>query len=447
MRPVTTLLHFLRIRSTAKDDHHRPLTTRAAPASPARTPLIPELVDMIIDELQDDKAALSACSLVARGWYNRSRYHLFRSVTVRTTSRFKAFLAFLAKSPAREHIRVLRLGNERGTDRKIKLRIGPATIAAVLAALPALETVGVYYASWNPNQKDKFLIPNAWTYTPHHIDSFELVEVVNERRRGMVGGTPLTLDDIRACLRSLPSVGTLTITHARWRDDELTTEPEPALPVEPLAALRVHKLSLLSHSMLPSMLPLISMTSSASTMTKLMVGMSEWEGVVALGELLAKDFGPRLSELSLVFACVCRFLPGEIDSLWRTLCLGRCTELRAFGYWVFMFSNNPRSSRLYWEALLALLREGVAGPLAKLERIKFNICMAGETKWLQRQLTEVGWGQLEALLCRYPRLRTVEFVTEHRGSRVRDGEDMAWREIAGSLPLLAKKGYLRRGSK
>ena len=140
--------------------------------------------------------------------------------------------------------------------------------AAVLAALPALETVGVYYASWNPNQKDKFLLPKAWAYTPHHIDSFELVEVVNERRRGMVGGTPLTLDDIRACLRSLPSVSTLTITHARWRDDELTTEPEPALPVEPLAALRVHKLSLLSHSMLPSMLPLISMTSSASTMTK-----------------------------------------------------------------------------------------------------------------------------------------------------------------------------------
>ena len=58
----------------------------------------------------------------------------------------------------------------------------------------------MYYASWNPNQKDKFLLPKAWAYTPHHIDSFELVEVVNERRRGMVGGTPLTLDDIRALM-------------------------------------------------------------------------------------------------------------------------------------------------------------------------------------------------------------------------------------------------------
>ena len=111
-----------------------------------------------------------------------------------------------------------------------------------------------------------------------------------------------------------------------------------------------------------------------------------------------------------------------------------------------MFSNNPRSNRLYWAALLALLTAGVAGPLSKLERIKFNVCMAGETKWLQRQLTEVPWAPLEALLCRYPRLRTVEFVTEHRGARG-DGEEMAWREISGALPGLAKKGYLRRGSK
>ena len=38
-----------------------------------------------------------------------------------------------------------------------------------------------------------------------------------------------------------------------------------------------------------------------------------------------------------------------------------------------MFSNNPRSNRLYWAALLALLTAGVAGPLSKLERIKFEM--------------------------------------------------------------------------
>lgn len=111
-----------------------------------------------------------------------------------------------------------------------------------------------------------------------------------------------------------------------------------------------------------------------------------------------------------------------------------------------MFSNNPRSNRLYWEAFLTLLAEGAKGPLRKLEHIKFNFCLAGESKYLARQLSEVNWTQLESLLCRFPRLRTLEVVTEHRGANMANDE-MAWKSISESLPLMAKKGYLIRGDK
>ncbi|KAJ3551666.1 hypothetical protein NM688_g4571 [Phlebia brevispora] len=439
MRPIATLIRILHIPGAGRgkeDEHRNQAPIHASPRQAQSSgKLVPEIVDMVIDQLEGDKASLAACTLVARGWYNRSRYHLFHTVTIKTTSRLKGFLIFLAKSTVREHVRVLRLGNQNGSE-KTKFKLGPASFASILTSLPALTTLGVYHASWDPNQKDKFVLPKEWTYKPHAIDAFELVEVVNVRRKGMIGGTPLSLDDVRACLQHFSSVGNLTITHAKWRDDESTTLPEPALQTEPLAGLRVAKLSVLSHAMLPSILQLLPMTSSAHTLRTLLVGMSEWEGVVALGELLAQGFGGHIEELSIVFACVCRFLSVEV--LWRTMNLGCCTELRSLCYWVFMFSNNPRSNRLYWDAISALLTEA-PNKLRKLEHIKFNICMSGEIKLLAHQIEGVDWKQLEELLSRLPSLRTVEIVLEHRGGSV-VCKEAAWKTITEGLPTLASKG-------
>lgn len=327
MHPLTAFFHSLFISNASRGRKNEP--RRSAPVcsitSHTHGRLVPEVVDMVIDQLQDDKLSLAACSLVSRGWYNRSRYHLFRDITIKSTSRLKAFLVFLTKSTVREHVRVLRLGNQRASE-KNRLTIGPASFASILISLPFLNTLGIFYASWNPTQKAKFIPPKEWNYTPHHIEAFDLVEVVNVRRKGMVGGTPLSLDDVRACLRHFSSVGNLTITHARWRDDESTTLAEPMLPAEPLAALRVTKLSVLSHSMLPSILQLLPMTSSATSLRTLLVGMSEWEGVVALGDLLVQDFGAHIEELSVVFACVCRFLSGQSRFLLSPLYLHLSTQ-------------------------------------------------------------------------------------------------------------------------
>ncbi|KAF9645493.1 hypothetical protein BDM02DRAFT_3120176 [Thelephora ganbajun] len=50
---------------------------------PSNPRLIPqELVDLIIDNLHTDKPALKTCSLVARAWVARSRYHLFHKVEI-----------------------------------------------------------------------------------------------------------------------------------------------------------------------------------------------------------------------------------------------------------------------------------------------------------------------------------------------------------------------------
>lgn len=41
---------------------------------------LPELVDLIVDCLSSEKAALKSCSLVGRAWLPRSRFHLFHTI-------------------------------------------------------------------------------------------------------------------------------------------------------------------------------------------------------------------------------------------------------------------------------------------------------------------------------------------------------------------------------
>lgn len=128
--------------------------------------------------------------------------------------------------------------------------------------------------------------------------------------------------------------------------------------------------------------------------------------------------------------------------------LEHCKQLRSICYWIFMFSNNPRNNRLYWDAIIALLTEG-ADKLLHLERIKFAISLSGETKLLAHQLGDLDWKQLESILSRMPSLQTVEISVDHRGRNVggNEADNMAWNTITERLPTMASRGILRRGTK
>ncbi|KAI0690164.1 hypothetical protein BC835DRAFT_1281515 [Cytidiella melzeri] len=61
--------------------------------------LPPELRDSVIDLLQNDRAALRACSLTCRPWLPRSRHHLFRSIQIEPGRRGAAFRTLLDANP------------------------------------------------------------------------------------------------------------------------------------------------------------------------------------------------------------------------------------------------------------------------------------------------------------------------------------------------------------
>lgn len=59
----------------------------------------PELRDEVIDQLHADRNALKACGLTCRAWLPRSRYHLFRSITLDPGHIGDAFRRLIHSSP------------------------------------------------------------------------------------------------------------------------------------------------------------------------------------------------------------------------------------------------------------------------------------------------------------------------------------------------------------
>ena len=70
------------IRYLQADKSHSALLCRSlAEEQRSRLPILPpEIIDMIIDDLHEDKITLAACSLVCRGWLSASRHHLFSRI-------------------------------------------------------------------------------------------------------------------------------------------------------------------------------------------------------------------------------------------------------------------------------------------------------------------------------------------------------------------------------
>ncbi|KAI0750063.1 hypothetical protein C8Q80DRAFT_1052773, partial [Daedaleopsis nitida] len=54
-----------------------------------------DIEERFIDQLEEDVAALRCCALVSRLWHPRSRYHLLRSIRIRTRAEYLAICRFL----------------------------------------------------------------------------------------------------------------------------------------------------------------------------------------------------------------------------------------------------------------------------------------------------------------------------------------------------------------
>ncbi len=116
-------------------------------------PIIPpELADMIIDHLRNDKVTLASCSLVNRTWVPRSHRYLFSSITlhkeaVRDLSSFQRLL----ERNASICLNIQELSLRNSSDSLVEYMTSPPQeLFHILNKLPALHTLRTAYITYPP---------------------------------------------------------------------------------------------------------------------------------------------------------------------------------------------------------------------------------------------------------------------------------------------------------
>lgn len=105
--------------------------------------IAPELCDMIIDFLHDERATLYSCSLVCRRWLMSSRFHLFYTIKIREDdSDIDAALAMLCgpKSTIPPHVRFLWIYTPSS--------LLASKVLLKLPLFPGVENLSLYLVTW-----------------------------------------------------------------------------------------------------------------------------------------------------------------------------------------------------------------------------------------------------------------------------------------------------------
>ncbi|TBU48207.1 hypothetical protein BD309DRAFT_349032 [Dichomitus squalens] len=177
----------------------------------ARLPF--ELSDYIIDFLHNDAKALKACALTCQAWVPAARFHLFRTIVLKTANSTTAFRRLLDKSPSLG-LYVRELTAEKLAD----------TVAVPVTEQPTHEpvqhTLPLAFAH----------IPSLQTLSLSHLDLKCLVDI-----RGLAHASVSTLTlsycqftelaDVVDLVSSFPRLVSLSMSGLTWKDEERVPAP------------------------------------------------------------------------------------------------------------------------------------------------------------------------------------------------------------------------------
>ena len=260
---------------------HRSHNATYDATSDASSRLPPEVTDLIIDHLREDKDALVACSLVCTAFLNRSFYHLYGTLTIKDTRKFARLVAFLPAAVFRRFVREVRLGSGSdglGMGDASKLCVDFASLAAMLDALPDLTHAKLDCLAWTAepsNTADFEVLPK---YKPKSIQQLSIDDV-----RSSASGVHLIITELASLLGLFGTIKRLSIGNPFGHVPNAHTLQASASRT---AALQIHSLTLQSGPINASFLRFLRDTASVRTLSIVHVEATDEVTLAELGHLL-----------------------------------------------------------------------------------------------------------------------------------------------------------------
>ncbi|KAI0950688.1 hypothetical protein AcW1_007933 [Taiwanofungus camphoratus] len=383
--------------------------------------LPPELRDLIVDQLRDDKTTLAECSLVSLGWLNRSRYHLFASVQVADSHdrlHFKAFGHFVGATPSIwKYVRRLRLRGIADEDRTSKLDI--RTLAFILNKLFRLHTLElvelVLCASSKPGPP----------LLPRHMCKVTLDVVSSD-------------SGYRRLVDFLHLFSTIDTFHVLLVGEDIYEDTLSApMPLN----LQISTLVLDAKNPNRPVIEILRRTPTMKTIKSLKAVVEDFPDPKHIGAFLL-DIGQTLTDLELH---VSTDIEGEespyVQRYWTDMQLWSCVALRK------LHLHLPLSISRHWPSLFFSLSQAPS----TTDEIMIDIwAVLANEKLLHRRLEDITWPQIQQLLNRFTELKALTFQLEAFYSTSLDVallDDHCRAVIIKHLPELHATGVLRFATK
>ncbi|KDQ49998.1 hypothetical protein JAAARDRAFT_63404 [Jaapia argillacea MUCL 33604] len=361
--------------------------------------LSPELHDLIIDQVTDG-STLHSCALVCRNWLPRSRYHLFRNISVTTLGQHLAFRTFLNHgNPCvfdyTTHLSICQY--EHGNYDTMPW-FDPQFLNLDVSKLTELTSMHV--CNWQTQFEDMEV---GW-YLLGHFSGIKKLELESWILVGMA--------DLRTILCAFPNLCELALNDmAPWDDDWGGGWPEPAIapPTRPLSYLKLVDCP-------KEMIQWVALEYvDPRALVTVHVGLDQ--DLEPIGFMLQKA-GSSIKNLTLECGCGRPTVEGKVDLAYNK-------SLRSLTFIAPIYPRDP--------AITALLSQVASD---ELELVEFEF---SDKKYVLME-GRVDWQMIDNILSgpRFPALKEVSIVLSY-ASQI-SGPEPHW-EI--KMPQLTRKGILR----
>lgn len=130
--------------------------------TPFTRELFPELLDLVLDHLHDDRPSLQACAVVCKAWLVSCQFHLFYELNVpyctpEADVGFEPFVEFLYDTPSIRgfvHKLTLKPDDARATEAQLRAirrgtaKISPYLLVSICDMLPNLHSLRLFMLDW-----------------------------------------------------------------------------------------------------------------------------------------------------------------------------------------------------------------------------------------------------------------------------------------------------------